>query len=155
MHSRGSGCTLILCTFGPPRRQARIVLPSEGIGQNWDLNAERQMKAGLARKQLSASGAHPRFEVLCPVARPSMKIAFSLLLACILFAIPLAGMGAPAPAQAANSQPPQGSAAAASDSSLNDLLARLRATAEKMDADVQRLRVDKWKADSDNKKQSQ
>jgi len=73
-----------------------------------------------------------------------MKIALSLLLACLLFT-----------AQLANSQPPQGAAVAASDPSLNDLLARLRATVEKTDADLQRLRIDKWKADSDNKKQSQ
>ena len=89
------------------------------------------------------------------MAQPAMKIAFSLLLACCLFTVPLAGMGAPAPGQATNSQPAQTSAVAASDPSLNDLLSRLKATAEKTDADLSDLRIGKWKADSENKKQAQ
>ena len=74
-----------------------------------------------------------------------MKIVLALLFACLLFTAPLA----------IAAQPPQGSAAAASDTSLNDLLSRLKATAQKTDEDVQGLRIDKWKADSDSKKQSQ
>ena len=86
------------------------------------------------------------------MAQLAMKIP-SCLLACVLFAVPLAAVGAATPSQAANStQPPP---MATSDPSLSDLLARLKATAEKMDADLQRLRIDKWKADSDTKKQSQ
>ncbi len=93
------------------------------------------------------------------MAQPAMKIAFSPLLACVLIATPIAGVGASAPIQAANSrsnpQSNQSSATPTSDPSLNDLVARLRAAAEKSDADLVRLRVDKWKADSANKQQSQ
>jgi hypothetical protein len=73
-----------------------------------------------------------------------MKIALSLLFACLLFTAPFAIV-----------QPAQASTAAASDTALTDLLSRLKATAQKMDEDVQRLRIEKWKADSDSKKQSQ
>jgi hypothetical protein len=84
-----------------------------------------------------------------------MKITLFLLLACCFFTAPLAGIAAPAPGQPANSQPAQTSAAAASDPSLNDLLSRLKATAVKTDEDLGRLRIEKWKTDSENKRQSQ
>ena len=88
------------------------------------------------------------------MTQPAMKIALSLFLASCLFAAPLA-LGAGTPVQAASSQATQPHAAAASDSSVSDLLARLKATAEKTDSDLQRLKIDKWKADSDSKKQAQ
>src|SRR6266542_4396539 len=104
--------------------------------------------------QLSSSGAHPKVRGFLPMAQPAMKIAFSPLLACVLIAMPIAGVGASAPIQAANSRSnPQSnpsSATPTSDPSLNDLVARLRAAAEKSDADLVHLRVDKWKADSAN-----
>ena len=89
------------------------------------------------------------------MAQPAMKIACSLLLSCVLFAFPLNGMGAATPAQNANPQATQPSAAGTSDSALNDLLAHLKDATARTDEDLQRLRIDKWKADSDTKKQSQ
>ena len=86
--------------------------------------------------------------------QPVMKIAFSLFFACLLSTAPLVALGAASPGQAA-SQTPQSSAVAASDPSLNDLLSRVKATAEKTDEDLGRLRIDKWKADGDNKRQAQ
>ena len=90
------------------------------------------------------------------MAQPAMKIAFAPLLACVLIAMPIAGM-ASNPGQAANSHSNSAtnSATPAYDPSLNDLLAKVKAAAEKSDADLEYLRIDKWKADRSIKQQAQ
>ena len=85
-----------------------------------------------------------------------MKIAFAPLFACVLIAMPIAGT-ASNPSQAANSHSNSAtnSAAPAYDPSLVDLLAKVKAAAEKSDADLANLRIDKWKADKPIKQQAQ
>jgi hypothetical protein len=74
------------------------------------------------------------------------KIVILTLLASLLASAPLFGE---------DTQGSQASATAASDASLKDVLARVQAMAQKSDADLARLHIDKWKADSANKQQAQ
>jgi hypothetical protein len=64
---------------------------------------------------------------------------------------------APSLAQEAASSPPSSSApvAYASVSELNGILGQLKTTAAAMQTDVERMRIEKWKTDASNKKQTQ
>lgn len=82
-----------------------------------------------------------------------MKIALSLLLASVFAAAPPSGKAA----TASQTPPPQSSATSATtpDLALKELLIQVQAIAQKSDADVARLRIDKWKADSASKQEAQ
>lgn len=90
------------------------------------------------------------------VAQPIMKIAMPLLSAALVCLMPLSNAVATTN-QTATSPETQSSAnhGSAGDASLNDLVARVRATAQKTNGDIGRLRIEKWKADSGSKKQAQ
>jgi hypothetical protein len=85
-----------------------------------------------------------------------MKIAFYLLLACsTAWARPLGNLGgATSPTHAGQTG---ASAANASPDlqAVSELLKQVRNSAEKFNADVARLRVDKWKADAATKQQAE
>src|SRR2546423_9243067 len=55
---------------------------------------------------------------------------------------------------AAPAEPPQGAVSYASVTELNGLLAQLEATSKTTQGDLSKLRIDRWKTDSTNKKQA-
>jgi hypothetical protein len=80
-----------------------------------------------------------------------MKIALCLLLASSVALTPLSGQTSQTPA-------PQDTATSVNtipDLALRELLVQVQAIAQKSDEDVARLRIDKWKADSASKQQSE
>lgn len=82
-----------------------------------------------------------------------MKIALYLLLACVA-PTQLSGQATPT----SQTQSPQASATAANaapDLALRESLIMVQAMAQKSDADVSRLRIEKWKTDSQSKQQSE
>jgi hypothetical protein len=79
-----------------------------------------------------------------------MKIALYLLLAAVA-SVQLTGQALPS----INQAPPATSAKTSPDSGLRELLLMVQAMAQKFDADVARLRIDRWKADAQNKQQSE
>ncbi len=87
-----------------------------------------------------------------------MKIALYVLLGCLvstrLSGQAVSGRAAAAPASQAAAA--QGSAAGSlPDAALQESLTKVQAMAQKSDADVGRLHIDKWKADRQNKQQSE
>jgi hypothetical protein len=81
------------------------------------------------------------------MVKPRLKIEIGMiLLASFLASAPLFGQNAPGT---------QAPATAASDASLSTLLAHVQATARQSDADLARLRIDRWKTDSASKQQAQ
>ena len=78
-----------------------------------------------------------------------MKIVLFLLLAAMA-SMQLAGQALPT----INQPPPATSARTSPDSGLRELLLKVQAMAQKFDADLARLRIDKWKADAQSKQQS-
>ena len=80
----------------------------------------------------------------------SGKTAILILLASSLAATPLCGLQVSSAGHAT-----QSSTSPASDTSLSTLLARVQATAQKSDADLARLRIEKWKTAAARRQQAQ
>jgi hypothetical protein len=79
-----------------------------------------------------------------------MKIALYLLLASVASA-QMTGQALPT----INQPPPATSAKTSPDSALRELLLMMQAMAQKFDADLARVRIDRWKADAQSKQQSE
>ena len=81
---------------------------------------------------------------------PLTRNLFRLCVTCLLAA--LASVAASAQSTSDNSQPP---VAYASATEVNNILAQLRQTSQNIDADLGKLRIEKWKADSGVKRDVQ
>ena len=79
------------------------------------------------------------------------KILVQSLFCLIVMLIPIVAHAQSAPGAAAGTQPP---VAYASVSELNGILAQLQQTAQSIQGDLQKTRIEKWKADGGTKKQS-
>ena len=76
-------------------------------------------------------------------------------LACSSAIAQVADVPAPAVSNPASASAPNGAVSFASISALNDLLAKLEQSATVAGADLSRLKVEKWKADNETKRQAQ
>src|SRR5258706_13043799 len=81
---------------------------------------------------------------------PLSRNLFRLCVTCSLAV--LASVAASAQSTSDNSQPP---VAYASATEVNNILAQLRQTSQNIDADLGKLRIEKWKADSEVKRDVQ
>jgi hypothetical protein len=83
-----------------------------------------------------------------------MKSGLHLFLASLFVLSPCWAAGQ-AHSQSAQSSTGATAAAPSADASVNDIMARVRATAENANSDLGKLKIDKWKTDATSKKQTQ
>jgi len=79
------------------------------------------------------------------------QISSRLVLAGLMATLSVAGLAAAQGGQSGQSAP----VAYSSVNELNDILSQLKTTASSMQADVEKMRIEKWKTDSSNKRQTQ
>jgi hypothetical protein len=112
------------------------------------LNPQNIVVRGNVHSRIRAAEARPVMHAIVNISSRSVPVLAALLLAAIA---PVAAPAQPSAAAPSASQPP---VAYASVNELNGILTQLKQTAQSMQTDLQKMRIEKWNTDASTKKQA-